>query len=55
MTATEHLVSGSGPLTYELQELMKELAKAAQAISILADYLERHPEALVFGKGDPQP
>ena len=55
MTATEHLVSGSGPLTYELQELLKQLAKAAQAISILADYLQRNPEALVFGKGDPQP
>jgi len=55
MTAAEHLASGSGPVTYELQTLMKQLAKAAQAISVLADYLQRHPEALVFGKGDPQP
>ena len=55
MTAAEHLASGSGPLTYELQTLMKQLAKAAQAISVLADYLQRNPEALVFGKGDPQP
>lgn len=55
MSAAGHLVSGSGPLTYELQGVMRELAKAARAVSILADYLERHPESLVFGKGDPSP
>jgi len=30
--------------------LIQQLGGAAQAISLLADYLERHPEALIRGK-----
>ena len=33
-----------------LLEAMREIARAAQAFRILADYLERHPEALLSGK-----
>jgi paraquat-inducible protein B len=29
---------------------MRELARAAQSFRVLADYLERHPEALIRGK-----
>ncbi len=29
---------------------MKELARTAAAFRTLADYLERHPEALIRGK-----
>jgi len=31
---------------------MREVARAAQAFRVLADYLERHPEALLVGKKD---
>jgi paraquat-inducible protein B len=29
---------------------MSELARAARSLRVLADYLERHPEALIRGK-----
>ena len=32
-----------------------ELSRAAQAMRVLADYLERHPEALLRGKKDQKP
>jgi paraquat-inducible protein B len=34
----------------ELNRMLKELSAAARSIRILADYLERHPEALLKGK-----
>jgi hypothetical protein len=35
---------------HELKRALTELADAARNISVLADYLGRHPESLVFGK-----
>jgi paraquat-inducible protein B len=29
---------------------MQELGRAARSLRVLADYLERHPEALIRGK-----
>jgi paraquat-inducible protein B len=34
----------------DLQDVFDELSKAARSIRIMADYLERHPEALIHGK-----
>jgi paraquat-inducible protein B len=39
-------------LMYRLTETLHEVEKAARSISTLTDYLERHPEALLGGKGD---
>jgi len=39
-------------LMYRLNETLREVGKAARSLSTLADYLERHPEALLGGKGD---
>jgi phospholipid/cholesterol/gamma-HCH transport system substrate-binding protein len=39
-------------LMYRLNETLREVGKAARSLSALADYLERHPEALLGGKGD---
>ncbi len=55
VASADGLMSGNTALTYDLQQMMQELAKAGRAISVLADYLQRHPEALVFGKGEPTP
>jgi paraquat-inducible protein B len=38
------------PTRYALDEALRELAAAARSIRTLADYLERHPEALLSGK-----
>jgi paraquat-inducible protein B len=55
IASADGLINGQTPLTYDLQKMMQELTKAGRAISVLADYLQRHPEALVFGKGAPPP
>jgi len=34
----------------ELSEALKEITKAARPLRTLADYLDRHPEAVVVGK-----
>jgi paraquat-inducible protein B len=36
----------------ELRKTLKELSSASRSIRNWADYLERHPEALIRGKGD---
>lgn len=39
-------------LMYRVTESLGEVEKAARSLRILTDYLERHPEALLRGKGD---
>lgn len=43
-------LSEDSPTRYALDEALAELAAAARAIRVLADSLERHPEALLSGK-----
>ncbi|WP_319524909.1 MlaD family protein [uncultured Desulfosarcina sp.] len=48
-------VLGEGaPVVNNLNRLLLELQDAARSVEALADYLERHPDAIVFGKGDRQ-
>ncbi|ARP83275.1 mammalian cell entry protein [Bordetella genomosp. 8] len=42
-------------LAQSTTETMRELSRTAAAFRALADYLERHPEALVRGKAEPRP
>jgi paraquat-inducible protein B len=46
----DRLLGAESPTGYELKRALTELADAARNISVLADYLGRHPESLVFGK-----
>jgi paraquat-inducible protein B len=46
----DRLLSAESPTGHELKRALAELADAARNISILADYLGRHPESIVFGK-----
>jgi len=48
----EASASEDSSLMYRLNETLREVGKAARSLSTLADYLERHPEALLGGKGD---
>lgn len=51
--ATANTVLGEGaPIVYNLNRLLLELQEAARSVEALADYLERHPDAIVFGKGN---
>ncbi len=44
------LIAQGSPTRAELEKLIIELAAAARSIRLFADYLERHPEALIKGK-----
>lgn len=39
-----------GPLQQDVRTSMSELARAAQSLRVLTEYLERHPESLLRGK-----
>ena len=43
------------PVMVDLASTLEELATAARSIHALSDYLERHPESLLYGKGGPGP
>ena len=47
----EDVAAPGTPLRYNLNNTLEELSAAARSIRVLAEYLERHPEALVRGKG----
>ncbi|MCC6849241.1 MAG: MCE family protein [Deltaproteobacteria bacterium] len=49
------LVAPSSPLATELSTTLQEVTRAARAIRVLGDYLERHPEALLRGKSGEAP
>lgn len=42
------------PLIQGLTTAMEEMASAARSVRVLADYLGRHPEAFIQGKGSPR-
>jgi paraquat-inducible protein B len=49
------LVAPDSALDTELTTTLQELSRMARGLRVLADYLERHPEALVRGKpGEPK-
>jgi len=50
LTKVDRLLNAESPTGHELKRALGELADAARNISILVDYLERHPESVVFGK-----
>ena len=50
VASMENALGQASPLNHEANRAAKELADAARAVRILADYLSRHPEALLYGK-----
>jgi paraquat-inducible protein B len=51
LSTVQGSVSKDSPLYYELMRVFKELSGAARSIRVMADYLERNPDALIYGKG----
>lgn len=43
-------LSSDAPLQLDLRDSLREVGRAAQSLRVLADYLERNPEALIRGK-----
>jgi paraquat-inducible protein B len=50
MAAAQGMMANDAPLQQDTREAIRELARTAKAFRTLADYLERHPEALLRGK-----
>jgi paraquat-inducible protein B len=52
IASAERAVKPDSPLSQDAREAMLEIRRAAAAVRELADYLDRHPEALLRGKKD---
>ena len=47
----ERMLNADSPLQVKLNSALDEISGAARSLRLLMDYLERHPEALIQGKG----
>jgi paraquat-inducible protein B len=50
LVTANHFIAPDSAFDAELGSMLQHVGGAAQAIRLLADYLERHPEALIRGK-----
>ena len=50
MKTAEQLIDPDSHITHEMKRVLQELANAARSVRAMADYLERHPDALIYGK-----
>ncbi len=46
------MTSPNSPVGYELVKTLRELSTAARALRVLADYLERNPNSVLFGRNE---
>lgn len=53
LSNAQSLTSRDSPLLREMTSSLDELKRATRAVRAFAEYLERHPEALIQGKGGP--
>lgn len=51
LVKVDRLLNAESPTGHELKRALDEIADAAHSISILAEFLEKHPESLIQGKG----
>ena len=50
LATLERALAADSPLQSDTRRALREVSRAAQSMRVLADYLERHPEALLTGK-----
>jgi len=48
--ADRNLLANDSPAPQDLRDTLQEVARAARAVRVFVDYLERHPEILIRGK-----
>ena len=48
----EGSIGEDSPLVYQLNKTLEEVSNLARSVRRLADYLERHPESVLRGKGE---
>jgi paraquat-inducible protein B len=52
LASIERLTSSDGPANQDLRQALREFTEAAHSIRILTDYLQQHPDSIIFGKGN---
>ncbi len=55
LESADQVLKPGSPLSQDARDAMREFARAAAAVRVLADYLERYPDSLLWGKKDGQP
>jgi paraquat-inducible protein B len=55
LKSAESALATESPLQTDLRETLRELTRAAASIRTLADYLDRQPQSLIFGKPAEEP
>ncbi|MBC3862048.1 MCE family protein [Undibacterium jejuense] len=55
LTSANAVLSEDAPVQQDLREALKQVSKSARSLANFADTLERHPDALVFGKEKVKP
>lgn len=51
----EHSLGSDSPTNHQLQQTMREMSTAVRSLRSLSDYLDRHPESIIYGKEDEKP
>ncbi|EGV18621.1 PqiB family protein [Thiocapsa marina] len=51
LQGVRRMIEEGSPISVELRRSLNEISGAARSLKTLTDYLERHPEALLRGKG----
>ncbi|SDW48545.1 PqiB family protein [Thiocapsa roseopersicina] len=51
LRGVRQMIEDGSPISVELRRSLNEVSGAARSLKVLTDYLERHPEALLRGKG----
>ena len=51
LLATEGALTGESRVGYQISQALQALAETSRSLRALTDYLDRHPEALLTGKG----
>ncbi|EEA03115.1 Mammalian cell entry related domain protein [Burkholderia sp. H160] len=54
-STAESTLRGAAPMQSDVQDAMQQLTRTLQSLNALADYLERNPQALLFGKKGDRP
>jgi len=50
LSAAERILASDAPVQRDLRETLRQVSRAAEAMRAVADYLERHPDALLRGR-----
>ncbi|MFP3553383.1 MlaD family protein [Paraburkholderia sp. SIMBA_049] len=54
-STAESTLRQTAPMQSDVQDAMHQLTRTLQSLNMLADYLERHPQSLLFGKKGDRP